>query len=64
MKRDLIKYLLVELTNKEIEQQGGVYLGTNSYFDNHYDGYIEYKVYLLNGKQVASNIDWKFLAIG
>lgn len=61
MKTDLTKYDLVELTNKEIEQQGGTYLGTDTYFNDHYDGYIEHKVYLLNGKQVASHIDWDFL---
>jgi hypothetical protein len=61
MERDLTKYDLVELTNKEIVEQGGVYLGTDTDFNNHYDGYIEQEVYLLNGKQVASNIDWKFL---
>ena len=35
MKRDLTKYDLVELSNQEIEKQGGVYLGTDTYFNNH-----------------------------
>lgn len=61
MERDLTKYDLVELSNQEIEQQDGIYLGTNTYFNDHYDGYIEHKVYLLNGKQVASSVDWDFL---
>lgn len=61
MERDLTKYDLVELSNQEIEQQDGIYLGTNTYFNDHYDGYIEHKIYLLKGKQVASSVDWDFL---
>lgn len=61
MERDLTKYDLVGLSNQEIEKQGGVYLGTDIYFNDHYDGYIEHKIYLLNGNQVASNVDWEFL---
>lgn len=54
---------ILDLTNSEIKAQGGVFLRTETEFSNHYSGYIETKVFLLNGEEVISNGDWVFQSI-
>lgn len=51
---------ILNLTNKQIKEQGGLYLRIETEFSNHYGGYIETTVFLLKGEEVISNIDWKF----
>lgn len=52
--------MLVNLTNKEIEQKGGILLRTETEFDDHYGSWITFNVYLSNGKEVSSSTDWDF----
>lgn len=52
--------MLVNLTNKEIEQKGGILLRTETEFDDHYGDRITFNVYLSNGKEVSSSTDWDF----
>ncbi|CAL7893612.1 RSAM-modified peptide [Fusobacterium necrophorum subsp. funduliforme] len=55
---------LVKLSNKEIEQQGGVFMRYSNWeFSNHYGGFIRHKVYLLNGEEVFSFKNWEFKGV-
>lgn len=52
--------MLIDLKNKEIEEKGGIFLRTETEFDDHYGGWITFNVYLLNGNEVSSSTDWDF----
>ena len=52
--------MLIDLTNKEIEKNGGIFLRTVTEFDDHYGGWLTFNIYLLNGKEVSSSTDWDF----
>lgn len=52
--------MLIDLKNKEIEEKGGIFLRTETEFDDHYGGWITFNVYLLNGKEVSSSTDRDF----
>ncbi len=52
--------IMINMTNTEIKAAGGVYIGTETYFDNHYGGWMTHEVFLLNGEEVISNSDWDF----
>ena len=52
---------ILDLTNEEIIEKGGVFLKELEEFNSHYDGYIRNKVFELNGEEVISSLTWEFL---
>lgn len=51
---------MVDMKEAEIVAAGGVFVRQETNYNDHYDGWITDHVYLLNGEEVYSNVDWVF----
>ena len=51
---------MVKMTEAEIVAAGGVFVREDTYFNDHYDGWVTDYIYLLDGEEVYSHIDWVF----
>ncbi|WP_187100476.1 hypothetical protein [Fusobacterium necrophorum] len=55
---------LVKLSNKEIEKLGGTYVKDTGWeYNDHYNGYLKHRVYLLDGEEVISFNTWEFKGV-
>ncbi|CAL7907137.1 hypothetical protein [Fusobacterium necrophorum] len=55
---------LVKLSNEEIEKLGGTYVKDTGWeYNDHYNGYLKHRVYLLNGEEVISYNTWEYKGV-
>lgn len=54
----------LKMSNLEIEKMGGVFVKYSEWkYNDHYNGYIKHRIYLLNGEEVISYNSWEFKGV-